>query len=162
SKRIYGEIVPLDWIPGTERRQAQIHHVPLGPVVGITPFNFPLNLVAHKVAPALAAGDPIIIRPASQTPLRALTLGESILQSGWPEGAFSVVPSATQDAVPLVEDDRIRLLTFTGSPVVGWGLKRRAGRKRVTLELGGNAGVIVHRDADVNYAAERIAWGGFS
>ncbi len=162
TKRIYGEIVPLDWIPGAEGRVAHVRRVPLGPVTGITPFNFPINLVAHKVAPALAAGDPIIIRPASQTPISALKLGEIILQSGWPEGGFSVVPSTTRDAAPLVEDDRIRLLTFTGSPAVGWDLKSKAGLKRVTLELGGNAGVIVHQDADLNYAAERIAWGGFS
>ncbi len=162
SRRIYGEIVPLDWIPGTEGREAHVHRVPLGPVVGITPFNFPLNLVAHKVAPALAAGDPIIIRPASQTPVSALKLAEVITASGWPEGAFSVVPSTTQDAAPLVGDNRIRMLTFTGSPAVGWALKTRAGRKRVTLELGGNAGVIVHDDADLNYASERVAWGGFS
>ncbi len=162
SRRIYGEIVPLDWQPGMEDREAQIRHVPLGPVAGITPFNFPINLVAHKVAPALAAGDPIIIRPASQTPVSALKLAEIIAEAGLPEGTFSVVPSTTEAANPLVEDDRIRLLTFTGSPAVGWGLKTRAGRKRVTLELGGNAGVIVHRDADYKYAAERVAWGGFS
>jgi glyceraldehyde-3-phosphate dehydrogenase (NADP+) len=162
SKRIYGEIVPLDWIPGTEHRQAEIHRVPLGPVAGISPFNFPLNLVAHKVAPALAAGDPIILRPASQTPVSALKLAEIVAASGWPAGAFSVVPSSTKDAAPLVEDERIKLLTFTGSPAVGWGLKTQAGRKRVTLELGGNAGVIVHLDADLDYAAERVAWGGFS
>ncbi|MGH2581927.1 MAG: aldehyde dehydrogenase family protein, partial [Anaerolineales bacterium] len=96
------------------------------------------------------------------TPLSALKLGEIILESGWPEGGFSVVPSATKDANPLVEDPRIKLLTFTGSPAVGWGLKARAGMKRVTLELGGNAGVIVHEDADLTYAAERVAWGGFS
>jgi glyceraldehyde-3-phosphate dehydrogenase (NADP+) len=162
SKRIYGEIVPLDWIPGTEGREAHVRRVPLGPVVGISPFNFPLNLVAHKVAPALAAGDPIVIRPASQTPVSALKLAEVIQASGWPEGAFSVVPSTTQNAAPLVEDDRIRLLTITGSPAVGWALKNRSGRKRVTLELGGNAGVIVHQDADLKYASERIAWGGYS
>jgi acyl-CoA reductase-like NAD-dependent aldehyde dehydrogenase len=162
SKRIYGEVVPLDWLPGTERREAQVYHVPLGPVVGISPFNFPLNLVAHKIAPALAAGDPIVLRPASQTPVSALKLAEIISASGWPVDALSVIPSSTEDAAPLVEDDRIRLLTFTGSPAVGWSLKTRAGRKRVTLELGGNAGVIVHNDADVAYAAERVAWGGFS
>jgi acyl-CoA reductase-like NAD-dependent aldehyde dehydrogenase len=162
SRRIYGEVVALDWLPGTEGREAQVRHVPLGPVVGISPFNFPLNLVAHKVAPALAAGDPIILRPASQTPVSALKLAEIIHGSGWPLEAFSVVPSTTQDAAPLVDDDRIRLLSFTGSPAVGWSLKARAGRKRVTLELGGNAGAIVHRDCDVGYAAERVAWGGFS
>lgn len=162
SKRIHGEIISLDWMPGTDGREGHVRRVPLGPIVGITPFNFPLNLVAHKVAPALAAGNPIIIRPASQTPVSALQLGEIILESGLPEGAFSVVPSTTQDAAPLVEDDRIKFLTFTGSPAVGWSLKNRAARKRITLELGGNAGVIVHSDADVAYASERIAWGGFS
>ena len=162
SKRIYGEIVPLDWQAGMEGRQAQVQRVPLGPVAGITPFNFPINLVAHKVAPALAAGDPIVVRPASQTPVSALKLARIVSAAGLPEGAFSVVPSTTQVAAPLVEDERIRLLTFTGSPAVGWALKGRAGRKRVTLELGGNAGVIVHKDADVKYAAERVAWGGFS
>jgi acyl-CoA reductase-like NAD-dependent aldehyde dehydrogenase len=161
SKRIYGEIVPLDWIPGTEGRLAHVRRIPLGPIVGITPFNFPLNLVAHKVAPALAAGNPIVVRPASQTPISALRLGEILVEAGWPEGGISVVPSSTDAAAPLVEDDRIKLLTFTGSPAVGWSLKQRAGRKRVTLELGGNAPVIVHADADPAYAAERIAWGGF-
>ncbi len=162
SKRIYGEIVPLDWLPGAEHRVAHVHRVPLGPIAGITPFNFPANLVAHKVAPALAAGNPIIVRPASQTPLTALILADIVYASGWPPDAFAVLPSSTDVARPLVEDDRIKLLTFTGSPAVGWALKSRAGRKRVTLELGGNAAVIVHRDADVAYAAERIAWGGFT
>ena len=162
SKRLYGEVVALDWIPGTEGREAQVRRVPLGPIVGIAPFNFPLNLVAHKVAPALAVGDPVVLRPASQTPVSALKLAEIVSASGWPAEAFSVVPSTTRDAAPLIEDERIKLLTFTGSPAVGWGLKTRAGRKRVTLELGGNAGVIVHSDADVAYAAERVAWGGFS
>lgn len=162
AKRIYGEVIPLDWIAGTEGREAQVRRVPLGVVAGISPFNFPLNLVAHKVAPAMAAGDPIILRPASQTPVSALKLAEIVLQAGWPKEAIGVVPSATRDAALLIEDDRIRHLTFTGSPGVGWALKARAGRKRVTLELGGNAGVIVHKDADVGYAAERVAWGGFS
>ena len=161
SKRIYGEIVPLDWLPGNERRVAHVRRVPLGPIAGITPFNFPLNLVVHKVAPALAAGDPIVVRPASQTPLSALKLAEIVLEAGWPEEGIAVVPSSTEVARPLVEDPRIKLLTFTGSPAVGWQLKNRAGRKRVTLELGGNAPVIVHADADVAYAAERVAWGGF-
>ena len=162
ARRIYGEIVPLDWLPGTEGREGLVRRVPLGPVAGITPFNFPLNLVAHKVAPAIAAGNPIVLRPASQTPVSALRLGSIVLEAGWPEAALSVVPSATTDAAPLVEDDRLRLLTFTGSPAVGWELKRRAGRKRVLLELGGNAAVIVHGDADLDYAAERIVWGGFT
>ncbi len=162
TRRIYGEIVPLDWQAGNEGRIAEIYRVPLGVVAGITPFNFPLNLVAHKVAPALAAGDPILLRPASQTPISALLLGDILLEAGWPEGGIAVLPSTTADAAPLVEDDRIRALTFTGSPAVGWELKKRVGRKRLTLELGGNAGVIIHRDADIAYAAERVAWGGFS
>ena len=161
SKRNYGEIVPLDWLPGHDRRRAEVRRVPLGPIAGITPFNFPLNLVAHKIAPALAAGNPIVVRPASKTPVSALKLAELVLEAGWPEDGIAVVPCSTEDARPLVEDDRIKLLTFTGSPPVGWGLKARAGRKRVTLELGGNAAVIVHADADAPYAAERIVWGGF-
>lgn len=162
AKRIYGEIVPLDWIPGNDGRVAHIQRVPLGPVSGISPFNFPLNLVAHKVAPALAAGCPILLRPATQTPVSSLKLGELVLESGWPEGGFAVVPSTTQAASPLIEDDRLKKLTFTGSPAVGWALKARAGRKRVTLELGGNAGNIIHKDADVAYAAGRVVMGGFS
>jgi acyl-CoA reductase-like NAD-dependent aldehyde dehydrogenase len=161
TKRIGGEIVPLDWAAGMEGRIAHVRRVPLGPVAGITPFNFPLNLVVHKVAPALAAGNPIVVRPASQTPASALLLGEIVLEAGWPPGGLAVVPSSTETAAPLVEDDRIRMLTFTGSPAVGWALKARSGRKRVTLELGGNAGVIVNDDADVPFAAERVAWGGF-
>ncbi|HJX48871.1 MAG TPA: aldehyde dehydrogenase family protein [Gaiellaceae bacterium] len=162
SKRIYGEVVPLDWLPGNEGRIAHVRHVPLGPIAGITPFNFPLNLVAHKVAPALAAGNPIVLRPASQTPLASFALAEIVLAAGWPADGIAVLPCSTEVARPLVEDDRIKLLTFTGSPAVGWSLKGRAGRKRVTLELGGNAAVIVNADADVDYAAERVAWGGFA
>jgi acyl-CoA reductase-like NAD-dependent aldehyde dehydrogenase len=161
ARRIYGEIIPFDWLPGAEGRTGYVQRVPLGPIVGITPFNYPLNLVAHKVAPALAAGNPIIIRPASQTPLSALNLGRIVVESGWPEDAIAVLPSSVSTAAPLIEDDRIKLLTFTGSPEVGWNIKGRSKRKRVTLELGGNAGVIVHHDADLAYAAERVAWGGF-
>ncbi|MFN8565847.1 MAG: aldehyde dehydrogenase family protein, partial [Anaerolineae bacterium] len=150
------------WLPGTEGRTGYIQRVARGPVVGISPFNFPLNLVAHKVAPALAAGNPIILRPATQTPVSSLKLAEVVLAAGWPEGGIAVIPCPTKDAAPLVEDDRIKVLTFTGSPAVGWDLRKRAGRKMVTLELGGNAGVIVHEDADQAYAATRVAWGGFS
>jgi acyl-CoA reductase-like NAD-dependent aldehyde dehydrogenase len=160
TKRIYGEIVPLDWLPGNDGRVAHVRRIPLGPIAGISPFNFPINLVAHKVAPAFAAGNPIIVRPASQTPISALKLAQIVLDAGWPEEGIAVVPSTTADAAPLVEDDRIKLLTFTGSPPVGWGLKNRAGMKRVTLELGGNAAVVVAADADAGYAAERIVWGG--
>lgn len=162
TKRIHGEILSLDWLPGTENREAHIRRIPLGPIAGITPFNFPLLLVAHKVAPAMAAGNPVIIRPGARTPISALKLGQIVLEAGWPKEAHAVVPCTIEDTALLVEDDRIKLLSFTGSAVVGWGLKGRVGRKRLTLELGGNAAVIVHQDADVSYAAERIAFGGFS
>ena len=162
ARRVHGEILPLDWLPGTEHREALIRRVPLGPVAGITPFNFPLMLVAHKIAPAIAAGDPVIIRPAPKTPVSALILGHMVLDAGWPAEAHAVVPCTIPDTAPLVEDERIKLLSFTGSAAVGWALKARAGRKRVVLELGGNAAVIVHRDADVAYAAGRVAIGGFS
>lgn len=161
AKRIEGSIVSLDWLPGSEGRRAEIRRVPLGVIAGITPFNFPLNLVAHKVAPAIAAGNPIILKPAPQTPLTALKLAEIVFATDWPVGGFAVLPCTNDVATALVEDDRIKKLTFTGSPAVGWALKARAGRKRVTLELGGNAAVIVCADADLAYAAERIAWGGF-
>ena len=160
TKRIHGELLQLDWLPGTEGRTGQVRRVPLGPIAGISPFNFPLNLVAHKVAPALAAGNPIVLRPASQTPISSLKLAQIVLEAGWPEEGIAVVPSTTADAAPLVEDDRLKLLTFTGSPEVGWALKNRAGMKRVTLELGGNAAVVVAADADAEYAAERVVWGG--
>ena len=119
--------MPLDWLPGNDGRVAHVRRVPLGPIAGISPFNFPLNLVAHKVAPALAAGNPIVLRPASQTPVSALKLAEIVLEAGWPADGIAVVPCSTDTARPLVEDERIKLLTFTGSPAVGWGLKARAG-----------------------------------
>jgi acyl-CoA reductase-like NAD-dependent aldehyde dehydrogenase len=161
ARRLHGEVLPLDWIPGAEGRTGQVHRVPLGPILGITPFNYPLNLVAHKVAPALAAANSMLLRPDSQTPLSALKLGWLILQAGWPPDGIAVVPTRVEHAAPMVEDERIRMLSFTGSPGVGWALKTRAGRKRVALELGGNAATIVHRDANVQRAAERAAWGGF-
>ncbi|MAS34026.1 MAG: aldehyde dehydrogenase [Anaerolineaceae bacterium] len=162
AKRIYGEIIPLDWLPGNEGRVGHVHRVALGPIAGITPFNFPLNLVAHKVAPAIAAGNPILLRPDSQTPISALLLGELVIEAGWPAGGIAIIPTRIPDASPLVEDDRIKLLSFTGSPAVGWKLKSQAGMKAVALELGGNAGTIIHHDADIEYAAGRVAWGAFS
>ncbi|MGA2689286.1 MAG: aldehyde dehydrogenase family protein, partial [Candidatus Korobacteraceae bacterium] len=162
STRIYGEYIPLDTLESAAGRWGLVRRFPLGPVFGITPFNFPLNLVAHKVAPAIAAGCPIILKPAPQTPISSFLLAEIVQESGWPEGALAVMPLSNDDAGILVADDRIKLLTFTGSAAVGWQLKTRAGKKRVTLELGGNAGVIVHNDADVQYAAQRCVAGGFS
>jgi glyceraldehyde-3-phosphate dehydrogenase (NADP+) len=161
AKRIVGEFLPMDVAPVGEGRVAILKRFPVGPISAITPFNFPMNLVAHKVAPALAAGCPIIVRPASSTPLSALALAEIVHESGYPAGGFSVLPSTTAAAEPLVIDERVKLLTFTGSPAVGWPLKAKAGRKRVTLELGGNAGVIVHSDADLEFAVSRVVVGAF-
>ncbi len=162
ASRIYGEYIPLDTMEATAGRWGLLRRFPLGPVFAITPFNFPLNLVAHKIAPAIAAGCPIILKPAPQTPVTALMLTEVIHETGLPEGALAVMPLSNDDAALLVTDERIKLLTFTGSAAVGWALKTKAGKKRVTLELGGNAGVIVHSDADLAYAAQRCVAGGFS
>jgi acyl-CoA reductase-like NAD-dependent aldehyde dehydrogenase len=160
--RIYGEYLPLDWQESTAGRWGIVRRFPLGPVAGITPFNFPLNLVAHKVAPAIAAGCPMILKPAPQTPLSSILLAEAVQEAGWPDGGFNVLPLSNEDASLLVTDDRIKLLSFTGSAAVGWKMKRDAGKKKVVLELGGNAAVIVHNDADLAYAAERCVAGGFS
>jgi acyl-CoA reductase-like NAD-dependent aldehyde dehydrogenase len=162
ASRIYGEYIPLDTLEATAGRWGLMRRFPLGPVFAITPFNFPLNLVAHKVAPAIAAGCPLILKPAPQTPVTALMLAEVVHESGWPQGALAVMPLSNEDAALLVADDRIKLLTFTGSAAVGWDLKSKAGKKHVTLELGGNAAVIVHSDADLAYAAQRCVIGGFA
>jgi len=162
ATRIYGEYIPLDTLASTEGRWGLMRRFPLGPVFAITPFNFPLNLVAHKIAPAIAAGCPIILKPAPQTPVTALMLAGIVHEAGWPEGALAVMPMSNETAGLLVADDRIKLLTFTGSAAVGWQLKNKAGKKRVTLELGGNAGVIVHSDAEIAYAAHRCVVGGFA
>jgi len=162
STRIYGEYLPLDWQEFTAGRWGIVRRFPLGPVAGITPFNFPLNLVAHKVAPAIAAGCSMVLKPAPQTPLSSLLLAETIQQAGWPDGALNVIPLSNEDAGILVTDDRIKLISFTGSASVGWEIKKRAGKKKVVLELGGNAGVVVHSDADLAYAAERCVAGGFA
>ena len=162
STRIYGEYLPLDWQQFTAGRWGIVKRFPLGPIAGITPFNFPLNLVAHKVAPAIAAGCPLVLKPAPQTPLTSLLLAEAVQQAGWPDGGLNVVPLSNADAGVLVSHERIKLISFTGSSAVGWQIKANAGKKKVVLELGGNAGVIVHSDADLEFAAERCASGGFS
>jgi acyl-CoA reductase-like NAD-dependent aldehyde dehydrogenase len=162
STRIYGEWLPLDLQAIAAGRWALVRRFPLGPILAITPFNFPLNLVAHKIAPAIAAGCTVVQKPAQQTPLSSLLLARLVDEAGWPAGALNVLPLRGSEAEALVTDDRLKKLTFTGSPAVGWELKRKAGKKRVTLELGGNAGVIIHHDADLNYAAERCVVGGFS
>lgn len=162
STRIYGEWLPLDLQASSAGRWAIVRRFPVGPIATITPFNFPLNLVAHKWAPAMAAGCTVVHKPAPQTPLCSLLLAELVQQAGWPAGGLNVLPVTVEDAELMVTDDRLRMLSFTGSAAVGWELKRKAGKKRVTLELGGNAGVIIHHDADVDDAAERCALGGFS
>jgi len=162
ATRIYGEYLPLDLQTFAAGRWGLVRRFPLGPIAAITPFNFPLNLVCHKLAPAIAAGCTMVLKPASQTPLSALLLAQAVEHSGWPLGALSVLPMANTDANLLVEDDTTKLLTFTGSAEVGWKLKARAGKKRVTLELGGNAGCIIHSDADIAHAAARCVAGGFS
>jgi acyl-CoA reductase-like NAD-dependent aldehyde dehydrogenase len=161
STRIYGEYIPLDWQEFTAGRWGLVRRFPLGPIAGITPFNFPLNLVAHKVAPAIASGCSMILKPAPQTPLSAFLLAECVQQAGWPDGALNVLPLSNEDAALLVTDERIKLISFTGSAPVGWQIKKNAGKKKVILELGGNAGVIVHSDADLAYAADRCVAGGF-
>lgn len=164
STRIYGEWLPLDLQAIAAGRWAMVRRFPLGPILTITPFNFPLNLVAHKIAPAIAAGCTVVHKPARQTPLSSLLLARLVDEASWPAGALNVVPLRGSDPATagLVADDRLKKLTFTGSAAVGWELKGKAGKKRVTLELGGNAGVIIHHDADLNYAAERCVTGGFS
>ena len=161
AKRLGGELIPLDLLEGAEGRVGVLRRFPLGVVFGITPFNFPLNLVVHKVAPALAAGNTIIIKPASKTPLTALLLAEVVETTDLPKGAFSVIPLSNDLAEQLALDEDVKKVTFTGSAAVGWRLKALMPKKRVTLELGGNAGVIVHEDADFDFAVKRCVAGSF-
>ena len=160
--RVGGEFLPLDLQEFTAGRWGIVRRFPVGPIAAITPFNFPLNLVAHKVAPAIACGCSIVLKPAPQTPLTALLLAETVHESGWPAGALNVIPTTNEDAALIVSDDRLKMLSFTGSSLVGWKLKANAGKKKVVLELGGNAAAIVHHDADLDFAAERCAVAGFS
>ena len=161
AKRIEGVVLPLDLAANSGNRIGLVRRFPLGPVGAITPFNFPLNLVAHKVGPALAAGNTVVLKPSSSAPLIALALAEIVSRSGLPEGSINVVPCLAGESNQLIVDKRVKLLSFTGSPSVGWSLKERAGKKRVLLELGGNAGVIVDKDADLEYALQRIALGAY-
>lgn len=161
AARIGGEVIPLDLTAVTRGRWGLTRRFPLGPVLGISPFNFPFNLVAHKVGPALAAGNPIIVKPPSATPLTALKLAEIYEQANLPPGGLQVLPSSSRVAEKYVADDRFKALSFTGSAAVGWHLKAIAGRKKVILELGGNAACIVDQDADLELAARRAATGAF-
>jgi acyl-CoA reductase-like NAD-dependent aldehyde dehydrogenase len=161
SVRLHGEVMPLDIAPRARNYSGMWKRVPIGPCAFITPFNFPLNLAAHKIAPALAVGCPFVLKPASWTPIGALLIGEILAETELPEGAFSILPCSSKDAGALVSDDRLKLLSFTGSPEVGWDLKARSGKKRVLLELGGNAAVVVDADADLEDAVQRIVFGAF-
>jgi len=157
-----GELLPIDLIPGTEKRFGISRRFPLGVVMGISPFNFPLNLVAHKVAPAIASGNALILKPASQTPISALMLGEVTIEAGLPDGILNVVPLPGGQIEPVIEDDRIKKVSFTGSDEIGWELRRKHTKKKVTLELGGNSATIIDEDTpDMDFAASRNAWGAF-
>ena len=162
ARRLGGEVVPMDLAPHGRGRFALWRRFPIGPVAAISPFNFPFNLSAHKVAPAIAAGDPVVLKPASKTPLSALGLAAVLEKAGLPRGALSVLPMDRETGDRLVTDPRYKLLTFTGSSAVGWAMKARAGKKRVLLELGGNAGVIIDETAGLQHAVERVAAGGFA
>jgi acyl-CoA reductase-like NAD-dependent aldehyde dehydrogenase len=156
-----GELLRLDTDAAAGSRLGLVRRFPYGPVLGIAPFNFPVNLVAHKMAPALAVGAPIVVKPASATPLSALLLGELFTETDLPKGMLSVLPLSSERAEGLVRDERFRKVSFTGSSPVGWRLKGIDPKKHFTLELGGNAGVIVHSDADLDHAAQRVAFGGY-
>lgn len=161
STRLGGELQTLDISPRARGYRGMWKRVPIGPCSFISPFNFPLNLAAHKIAPALAVGCPFVMKPASRTPLGALIMGEVMAETDLPPGAFSILPCSRDGADLFTVDDRLKLLSFTGSPDVGWALKARSGKKKVVLELGGNAAVIVDHDADVEDAVERIIFGAF-
>jgi glyceraldehyde-3-phosphate dehydrogenase (NADP+) len=162
AERIYGEVIPMDLRASAAGRWGLTRRFPVGVVVGITPFNFPLNLAVHKVAPAIAAGCPIVLKPAEQTPISCLKLAEILDGTAWPKGALSVLPAGRDVADRLITDSRPVLLSFTGSQRVGWDLKTRAGKKRVVLELGGNAAVIVDESADLDAVIPKLVYGAFS
>ena len=159
--RMEGSVLPLDLAPHSAGRTGFIRHFPIGPIAAITPFNFPLNLVAHKVAPAIASGNPVVLKPSSAAPLTALLLSKIVEESGIPGGALNTVVCKSNDAEQLIVSNDVRLISFTGSPQVGWSLKSKAGKKKVTLELGGNAAVIVDAGIDVSKIVRRIAMGSF-
>ena len=161
TPRMLGETLPLDISPRAKGYRGMTQRVPIGPCAFISPFNFPLNLAAHKVAPAIAAGCPFVLKPASMTPIGALVIGEILAETDLPKGAFSILPCRRDSADKLTEDERLKLLSFTGSPEVGWALKARAGKKPVVLELGGNAACVVDNDWDLDDAVARVIIGAF-
>jgi glyceraldehyde-3-phosphate dehydrogenase (NADP+) len=157
-----GEVIPLDLMPASKDRIGITRRFPIGPIAGISPFNFPLNLAAHKIAPALASGNTIVLKPPSKDPLTMLAVAEIIEAAGVPAGAVSILPMTRELGDRMVADPRFKLLTFTGSPSVGWRMKDRAGKKKVVLELGGNAGVIVDKTANIEWAVKRCLVGAFT
>src|SRR6476659_1112636 len=162
AERMTGEVIPLDLNPASKDRVGITRRFPIGPIAGISPFNFPLNLAAHKVAPAIASGNTIVLKPPSKDPLTMLAVAEIIEAAGVPAGAVSILPMTRELGDRMVADPRFKLLTFTGSPSVGWRMKDRAGKKKVVLELGGNAGVIVDKTANIEWAVKRCLVGAFT
>jgi acyl-CoA reductase-like NAD-dependent aldehyde dehydrogenase len=161
SVRIDGHIPNLEISARASDYYGFVRRYPIGVCAFITPFNFPLNLVAHKIAPAIASGCPFILKPAGRTPISALLVGAILAETDLPKGAFSIIPSIRDAADALTTDERIKLLSFTGSASVGWELKKRCGKKKIVLELGGNAACIVHKDSDISHVTERLVFGAF-
>ncbi|MGK2851839.1 MAG: aldehyde dehydrogenase family protein [Candidatus Limnocylindrales bacterium] len=162
AERMTGELIPLDLLPSSKDRVGITRRFPIGPIAAISPFNFPLNLAAHKLAPAIASGNPIVLKPPSKDPLVMLAVAEIIESAGVPAGMVSILPMTRELGDRMVADERFKLLTFTGSPSVGWRMKERAGKKKVVLELGGNAAVIVDASADLDWAVKRTLTGAFA
>jgi len=161
AKRIGGEVIPMDLMPQGEHRWAMTRRFPRSPIAAITPFNFPVLLAAHKLAPAMACGATMVLKPPPQDPLSTLLLGRLVMECGYPAGAISIVPCENEDAAPLLDDPRVNMITFTGSARVGWMIRRRAAGKPVALELGGNAALLVEADADLDHAVRRSVAGGY-
>ncbi len=161
AMRMGGEVIPMDLQPHGERRWGLTRRFPLSPISAIIPFNFPVLLAAHKLAPAIACGATMVLKPPPQDPLATLLLGEIVRESGYPAGALSILLCSNEVAAPLIDDPRVRMITFTGSARAGWAIRRRAFTKRVTLELGGNAAVMIEPDADLEHAVRRCVAGGY-
>ncbi|HWE34254.1 MAG TPA: aldehyde dehydrogenase family protein [Solirubrobacteraceae bacterium] len=161
AERVYGEVMPLDLNAASRGRVAIVRRFPIGAIAAISPFNLPIGLAVHKVAPALAVGCPVVLKPPSATPLTMLSIAELVAETGLPSGSLSVIPMGRDLGDTMVADRRFKLLTFTGSPDVGWALKQRAGNKKVVLELGSNAAAIVDETADIDWAVTRCVYGGF-
>ena len=162
SKRLPKEYFSIDWTAAGTGKEGLVKYFPIGLIAGIAPFNFPLNLAVHKIAPAIASGNPIILKPARSTPLSVLELAKIIDKTDLPKGAFSVLPMDREAGNQLVTDERIHMLSFTGSPAVGWKMKSNAGKKKIALELGGNAGVIISDSADLDLSVKKCLVGGFA